>query len=228
MLTPQQRYYQDGSTVIRVTGVIVILALVFFGVALVNSINVEYNLRQIAYNVNKMKYAVLSFKNIYGAFPGDISNATFNWQDETKNGDGDGKIFHINSEGILAWQHLKLAKLLELNDKLEATWKDGKIGEAVVAYNVPSSHIKGVGYYLDFSEEFGGNFLGFGAEVAGGVNNGAALTPEEMMKLDIMIDDGLPNSGNLIAFAKNEDECFVTGEYKLSSNKKECSAVFKF
>jgi hypothetical protein len=225
-------YYQQGSVVLRVVGLIIVLSLVFLGAALVNSINSEYNLRQIAYNVNKMKYAVLSFKNIYGAFPGDISNATFNWSDETRNGDGDGKIFHINTEGLLAWQHLKLAKLLELDGNLDANlvakWQDSKPIEALAGYNVPSSHIKNAGYYLDFSEDFGGNFLGFGSEVTGSVNNGAVLTPNEMMKLDIMIDDGLPNSGNLLAFSKTQDECFVSGEYKISSNKKECSAIFKF
>lgn len=223
-----ERNSESGISLIKVTGIIVIVSLILSGVALLTSINNEYHLRQVAFNVNRMKYSILSFKNIYGALPGDISNASFHWKNLTKDGDGDGQIFHINGEGLLVWQHLKLANLLELQDSLTPEWKDGQKTQAIIGYNVPSSHIKGAGYYVDFAEDFGGNFLGFGSEAPNSVNNGPALTPNEMMRLDIMIDDGLPNSGSILAFAKADDECFVTGEYKISTREKECSAIFKF
>lgn len=228
MRNNNERNSESGLSMIKIVGVIIIISLILSGTILLTSINNEYHLRQIAFNVNKMKYSILSFKNIYGGLPGDLNNATFHWKNETKDGDGDGKIFHINGEGLLAWQHLTLANLLDSTEKLTPSWREGSPTQAIVGYNVPSSHIKGAGYYLDFSEDFGGNFLGFGTEVVNNVNSGPVLSPDEMMKLDIMIDDGLPNSGSILAFAKTEDECFVKGEYKVSTRVKECSAIFKF
>jgi hypothetical protein len=224
----KREFYNPNISIIKIIGVLIITASIVIGLVILKNVRDEFNLRQVAHSINKYKFAFLSFQNIYNGLPGDIKNANLYFQNPTNSGNGDKKIQHENGEAILAWQHLQTAEMLQFDYILTGKWQDDKVGVNVVKVNVPGSTFEKAGFYFDYNDFIQSNFIGFGAERKDGINDAPIFSSEKLRKLDAMIDDGLPGSGNILGIAKERDKCFVFGEYKQDSGAQaECSVMFK-
>lgn len=211
-------------------GVFIIAGLLASGVLIVRNVNKEYEIRSIAGKFQEFKYATLSFNNIYSGLPGDITNATFYWKDVTSDGNGDRRVTHESGEGISAFQQLELAKLVSLENHMSGKW-DEKKGEGVLVpgVNVPDIRDKETGFFFIYNENIGANVFGIGqTDSKPGILAAPALTPNNAYMLDLMIDDGYPDKGNVLASPHdNSDDCFAVGEYKKEAEVKECLLLFK-
>lgn len=207
----------------------IISSLFIYGLVIVKSINEEAKTREIAGKFQQFRYATLSFNNIYSGLPGDITNATFYWRDITNDGNGNKKIESDLGEGIAAWQQLQISKVIDFPYQLTGKW-DEKLGKDIFipAVNVPQIKTKTTGFYINYSDELKENFFGL-ARMDKKTNKltRPALTPEEAYNIDLMIDDGYPDKGNLIAVATKANGCFIAGEYKKESEIRECILQFK-
>ncbi len=212
----------------NVIGVIILVGLIVSGLIIIKNINKEFAIREIAGKFQEFKYATLSFNNIYSGLPGDIPNANFYWKDVTRDGNGDRMISHDAGEGIAAWQQLQLSKTLELPYELTGKWS-GSEGMLKPEINVPSIRDSNTGFFINYSEALVGNVFGLGeASDKPGTFNNPALTPNEAYMLDLMLDDGYPDKGILIAISHdNSGDCHAVGEYKKEKERKECLLLFK-
>lgn len=221
-------YDRKGPNFVYIISFLILIGMVVSAVIVIKNINQEYKIRQIAGDFQKYKYAYLSFNNIYSGAPGDLKNATFYWKDKTQNGDGNKQITQENKESILAWQHLQLAKLLDDVTLYSGKWQDGQEGILIANYNIPKGLIESTGYIFNYDENSKNNVIIFtGTSGKAGIPDLASLSASEAYNLDLIIDDGMPNTGNIKALSSKTGECFVAGEYKLSSDIKECQIKFE-
>jgi hypothetical protein len=216
---------------LNIIALTIIISLFVYGIIIVKSINEEAKAREIAGKFQQFRYATLSFNNIYSGLPGDISNATFYWREATIDGNGNKKIDANTDEVVTAWQQLQLSKVIEFPYELTGKW-DEKLGKNILipAVNIPQIKTKTTGFFVKYSDEQKENIFGL-ARLNKKTNNldRAALTPKEAYNIDLMIDDGYPDKGSLIAIATKDNGCFiaVAGEYKKESEIRECILQFK-
>lgn len=221
-------YEKKGPNFMYVISFLILFGMIVSAIIVIRNVNEEYKLRQIAGAFQKYKYAYLSFNNVYSGIPGDLENATFYWKEKTEDGNGDRKITHDNKEGILAWQHMQLAKLIDDETTYSGKWQDSSPGTLIAGYNIPKGYFENTGYYLIYDDSSQKNviiFSGVGQEP--GIPNIASLSAAEAYQLDLIIDDGMPDFGNIRAFSSEEDECSLAGEYKASNEFKECIIKFE-
>ncbi len=215
---------------INYLGIVILLGLVTSGMFIVKKVNKEYAVRSIAGKFQEFKYATLSFNNVYSGLPGDITNASFYWKDIAKDGNGNRRVEHESGEGINAFQQMELAGMIRLTNHMTGRWDTSK-GEGVLvpAVNVPDIRDKKTGYFFSYSDNLGINVFGLGeANDKPGIFTEPALTPNDAYTLDLMIDDGYPEKGNVIAVTHDSsDDCFAVGEYKKEAERKECLLLFK-
>ena len=213
---------------LNIIALVILAGLFVSGIVIIKNINKEFEVRKIAGKLQEFKYAALSFNNVYSGLPGDISNASFYWKDVTKDGNADRKIEHELGEGIAAFQQMQLAQLLSFSYTLTGKWKEGSEGVLFPEENVPGWSGKEAAFYLNYSEELGVNIFSYGTtEGKAGTLTKAVLTPNDAYMLDLMIDDGYPAKGNMIAASDSGTGCFIAGEYKKEKETKECIVLFK-
>lgn len=221
------KYLAKPSTV-KVVTLFLIILLSVMGVVVINNVNKELKVREVASNFQQFKYYIRSFNNIYSGFPGDLKNATFYWKDETENGNGDRKIELEDREAILAWQHLQLAKLLRsVTKKLNPVWADNIEQKLSSKNNSPKSDISNSLFYIKYADQEKLNQIVLSREKAtGGYSEKNIITPKQAYMLDLMIDDGYPDTGNLKAQGENDNDCKLAGEYKDLEDSVECYLIF--
>lgn len=202
---------RHGFTLLEMSIVIAIIGLLAGGLMIGQSV-IRSN--QLSTLVNDAKYyhrAFVQFEDQYNAVPGDMSTATSIWTSAAGNGNGNGLIYAIdsgNQEVFLAFQHLKMAGLIQGNYTGNAV--SGGVLHGVPGTNIPGTSLAQVGYYFfdfDTPEISAGNSTYFqgmyfhplfiGLYVANGLPSGAFLTPREAKQLDDKFDDGLPGMGSL-------------------------------
>lgn len=163
------------------------------------------------------------FKIIYFERPGDFSSAHSFFDDGTDdicstssdcNGDGDTIMEAStkgNSEVLRAWQHLHLAgyedksyagEWNETNSVPRAKLADGYISFVNDGGNYSNNYLK-LGTYLSFENQYSSNGI---------------LYPNDGYKLDSKYDDGLANSGWIIAKGaydgtKHSTKCSSNDQY---------------
>lgn len=220
-------YNKKGPNFIYIISFAILVGMIVSAIIVINNVNQEYKIRQVAGAFQKYKYAYLSFNNVYSGIPGDLERATFYWKDKTEDGNGDRRISFDNKESILAWQHLQLAKLIDDTATYSGKWQDEKEGVLIEAFNIPKGLYEKTGYIFNFDEKLQKNIIMFlGTTDERGIPESASLTASEAYNLDLIIDDGMPETGNIRASSTSNGECFVAGEYKLSDDVKECISIF--
>lgn len=211
----------SAFSLVELSIVLVILGLLVGGILAGQSLIHASELRKTSAEFTRYQTALLAFRDKYLALPGDMTNATSFWGDNsgtcpdasangtpgTCNGDGDGAInvstFVYNStEATRAWQHLLMAGLVE------GTYS-GSNWPKLPGQNIPAATINpNAGYY--FSSEkgwtaatrrsnvsliLGGHYLPDASQYL----LDGALTPTDSWNLDTKMDDGNPGAGRFTA-----------------------------
>lgn len=226
--------HPSGFTLLELSVVLTIIALIIGGVMTGQNLVRQSELRSLSNDMQRYHAAFVSFRDQYGALPGDLSTATNFWGvaggacatpltavstgTTTCNGNGDGLIGSIASPGtrhewLRAWQHLANARLIEGN--YTGTSAVTTNADAVAGVNVPETGISGVGFtpmYIIQTSDGGtwfadnyGNIFSIGTTTGSAETRNPFLTAGEAFLIDQKLDDGIASSGALIA--RNNTEC---------------------
>jgi prepilin-type N-terminal cleavage/methylation domain-containing protein len=217
---------QSGFTLIELSIVLVVLGLLTGGVMAGQHLIHAAELRSVGKEYETFNTAVFMFRDKYFALPGDMTNATDFWGDNTAlcddgdasnngdpgtcNGDGDGEVRQDSSpsEGYMFWQQLSLAGLIP------GTYTGTAPGPVhdLIGENVPASAIEPGGWNIEDEQLIGSNcnncfdipysqvMLELGTRPSwGGDTDHELLVPIDAWKIDKKIDDGKPAHGRVIS-----------------------------
>ncbi len=207
-----KRRSDRGFTLIELSIVIVIIGLIVAGVVGGQTLVKQAKIRTLITEYNEMKLAMNAFKLEYDAIPGDINNAVaYGIGVAGHEGNGDKAIHTRLNEALYAWEHLVNAELLSGS----YTGLDNGSPDYVIGVNVPGSSfgsvvMKFIGYIGRnancqstgalplFGEVDNRNILMFGrASGAAGCPALPFLSAKDAHGIDVKMDDGLPDSGNM-------------------------------
>lgn len=152
----------NGFTLVELSVVLVIIALLVGGVFVSQSLIRSAELREVIGEYDRYSKAIKEFSDKYQALPGDMTNAQTIWGSDsscpntatnttpkivTCNGNGNGQIGSSSTAGVLdtsysyewfrAWQQLSNAGLIE--GKFTGVKASTTDGDAGIAVNVPQS-----------------------------------------------------------------------------------------
>ncbi len=211
--------HQRGFSLIELAVVLIIVGLVIGGTLAGTEMVRSAEFRSVGKQGMEYKAAIANFKDKYMALPGDMANATAFWgRDDTLcplhsgttatpgtcNGDNDGRILWISSDGesTHVWNHLAFAGLLD--GYYDGDWTTGlKVG-----INAPEStlgdgtwHMYYLGVAIDhhWYEEQYGHIIQYGGYPGTGCPSCIwpfeKLTPDASYAIDSKFDDGKPGTG---------------------------------
>ncbi len=242
---------QSGFTLVELAIVMIIIGLLLGGVLkgqeLIENARVTASISQM----KGFQAALYSFKDAYGAVPGDMRNASTRLQGcDAGNAnfcvDGNGNslvgaiatgIQNFNSnqqESQQFWKHLALADLLTgidpTADPANPAW-----GEVY-----PSSSLRG-GYHIMYANDTANNISGHalrmqnnssGAPLTG--NGNKPLSPLQAFQIDTKMDDGIPITGIIRGDDTNSSDCDgggingsgVYGNGGALGDSKDCVLIF--
>lgn len=204
-------------TLIELSIVLVIIALMLGGLMVGSSMLRQSQMQSLISDYSKYNTAVSQFNQQYGGLPGDLLDATNYWGDDnavcadaavtngtpgTCNGNGSNKMGD-GAEPYRAWQQLVLANYLSGSFTGVASG-----GGAVPEVNVPKSRANNSGWSFGYKDATSANatqydqalnnFLALGAPISGDITKGASLTPSEAWQIDTKMDNGLPATGRVV------------------------------
>lgn len=245
----------NGFTLVEISIALVIIGLlvggVMMGINLIRSSEVQAAVAQ----KEELTRAVMTFRERYNGFPGDLANAASIWGavgatsaatcpngagngTETCNGNGNQLIAAAGetSEGFRAWQHLANAGLLE--GSFTGSPGAGAAESHIPAETMPAGRMSAsmwlIGYLgsnsgTDFfmgSWGHGLRFVARGGYSAEKITN--PLTPEEAWGIDRKYDDGNPARGNIAGV--NLDTAggtYLIGNCNTAVNAADLDAAYK-
>jgi prepilin-type N-terminal cleavage/methylation domain-containing protein len=154
-----------GFTLLEVSIVLVIIAIIIGSVVITNSMIRDAQLRNVVAEAQRYTQLIADFRDKYGALPGDFAAATDLWGTahavlntckvtigngtQTCDGDGNGRISSQTAatyyEEFRAWQHLQNANMIE--STVTGTPSPSTHGR-VVGTNIPMSQLSEAGWGL--------------------------------------------------------------------------------
>jgi prepilin-type N-terminal cleavage/methylation domain-containing protein len=197
-------------SLVEISIVIVILALLIGGIITGRSLIRAAELRSVMTDANAYIAAVGNFRTQYRYLPGDAPNAESYWgAATTDNGNNDSLV--EGDERFRFWQHLNLAGFVEKS--FSGVTGGGGTNDFVMSGttpNIPESRIKLAGFGFYYANETGnasiytinmGNAFTFGRLGAAdsGLPTTGALTPVDAATVDTKMDDGRPGIGKWVA-----------------------------
>jgi prepilin-type N-terminal cleavage/methylation domain-containing protein len=236
---------RNGYTIVELSVVLVIIALLVIGVASGISLVKQAKLRSIITDFEVFRSMIDYFDDKYHALPGDMTNAFSTWGTNCAptavqcNGNGDGHITHSSGttgvESFLAWLHLYLAGFTNGQYSGTATIA----GQATIGVNVPGSKVSSdAGWSVDYSAEYNpptneGQYLQLGKFTASNLPITALFKPDDAYNIDSKIDDGSPRKGLVFGVgvaALTAAGCYnnstINATYNLTNDTATCSLRF--
>lgn len=214
----RHRTPQMAFSLVELSIVLVILGLLVGGVLSGQALIRASQLRSVITEKDKYIGAYYAFKDKYMALPGDMGNAFSYWgatcgTDTTTlstgcNGDNNGQI-SVESEGLLAWEHLARAGLIEGSYDGSGTVVSGFV--RLSSTNLPASKFPQGYWNMSYMPAEAITFtasqptrttLALGGLDASYIDYGwvgslAALKLEEAYNIDMKTDDGHSNTGKV-------------------------------
>ena len=242
-----------GFTLVELSLVIVIVALIIAGVVAGQNLIRVARLQSVITKSEQFKTAINAFKLEYNTLPGDMPRAFDYWgsvtctndmdEDIGCNGDGDKKIEWYNGsnrEGLLIWVHLALAKLIPGS----YANSDPATNQGIAGVNVPGGSLVDSQWWASSTSDTLGvpvypttlrslSMVGIGGYYSNNAGFGSLFTPKEAVSIDKKLDDGLPETG--VVFSGGgctgggwtcSSSCTSGNSYQLDVNTKECYMGF--
>lgn len=233
---------KNGFTLIELSVVIVIIGLIVAGIVAGQSLVEQANLRANITGMNKYLAAVNSFRLQYGYYPGDMPNADDYWS-SVATGNGDGEIYwgvgsnspscNSTGESQYAWVHLGRSGLVEKEYTQIFT-------SPIAGANVPQAYGKATYSLNTVQNGNSDNYIWITSVRPYGwyrscTWQGAGLTQLHAKAVDLKLDDGIYNRGDVRGDQGNiENEvapspgCISAGDYNITANNRSCKIRKKF
>lgn len=226
---------KNAFTLIELAIVLTIIGLIAAGVVGGRSLFEAARVRKTLQQVSSYKVAYLAFKSQYDAVPGDFSDAFTYWgtacADVVGNcsGDGDGRIEPHTRESTPSFMHLSLAKLIPNTfTPLTNIWSMDNTNSPVGEWPYSIFTFMSVDTIGGGWSERANTGLWFG-KYDTGWPYGVFLLTVEARNIDLKADDGLPQSGSILANADwgwDGHNCFSTNAYDVSYTSPACLMFF--
>lgn len=218
-----------GFSLVELSIVLVILALLTGGILAGKSLIRASELRAVAVEHQRYLAAVVSFRNKYSAVPGDFRDATWIWGTDstasncitnssapnaatgTCDGNGDGTInqatavLGASGEMFQFWRQLAAANIIE--GTYTGVTDTASSDSSLPGTNIPASRLSLGAWSVSSGQPSVastytlayGNHFLFGSALTGNVPAGSVLKPEEAWNIDTKLDDGKPARGFIVA-----------------------------
>jgi type II secretory pathway pseudopilin PulG len=208
---------KNAFTLIELAISISLVGFLIVGIISINALFKNTIILTTIKDMQSYKSAINTFASVYGNLPGDVDNATVIFGSTDKNGktvyngNGDGLIGNKNvnlnladQEVYSAFQQLSLLQLISGNF-------NGSISTAAPGVNIPKSVYSLNSIYYIYSNTLWNNYNSFNSLVLSGSKssgwNDYVIKVRDAYGIDSKIDDGLPLTGNIIAYNHNADKC---------------------
>lgn len=245
---------EKGFTLVELAIVMIIIGLLIGGVLKGQQLIENAKVTATESHIEGFQAAYYSFRDAYGALPGDMANADTRLSgcDATNNcdrGDGNAIIGDISpstggvrtgidvsvstaglafSENSMFWKHLALADLITGVDPTSSIAPN----DLAWGQSNPSSPFGGgysIVYANDISDDTFGHTIrlhkGLTGNIANGVTGEHPVTPHQAANIDRKMDDGKSNAG----WVQGEylgTGCDASGDYDEQVESKNCWMLF--
>jgi len=239
---------KKGFTLVEISIVIIIIALIVAVVLAGKTIARQAQIRTIMSDINTASALVSSFRSQYGQLPGDLDKASQFWPDcvdigdHSCDGDGNGGVSYddyitpIVTESKRAWHHLELAGLISQGHNGELTYPNFIAKSLDAEISIRNLPYGGTQYHNSLIYGYPGNFgprnARFGFE--------GVLTGKEARLFDEKYDDGAATLGKLLfilspkdAEIQLSDNSYVTcfdsnNNFYLEDDVRSCQVMFNY
>lgn len=215
---------RNGFTLLEISIVVVIIALIAGGVLVGRDLLAAASIRSLVSQQQQLQAATLAFATKYHCLPGDCESGEalgFTTQaNRPITGDNNGMIGHVGGslfaegdstglERTFFWEQISQSGLWPHPFFYEYSGNNG----GLPAGGGPMTNLRQTQWWVSYTPAMdGGNFFGLFGQLAacgfftcGGALFSEALTPGEAFSLDEKLDDGMPMTGNVVAGASAND-----------------------
>ncbi len=237
----QRDHKQNGFTLVEMALVMVIVGIIIAGIIKAQELIENSQVTSTISELENITAAVKSFKDTYGNYPGDMSNAMFRIPAcngiTCNNGNGDGIINVVigaamttTDEASYFFGQLRAADFLtnydgQNNPRFGNAFPSAPVGGGYMIGNT----LAGAPIGFDPAEMRGGHYL---LIVAQNENVGATtgiLRPSQAETIDRLVDNALPESGRVIA-QNTGGSCRTGGapiQYAENQDRQSCVIAYK-
>lgn len=236
---------RSGFTLVELAIVLTVIGFLAIAIIAGSTLIEQSKMRKVYAEAREHAVSINTFKFKYGAWPGDIPNATDFFSSCAAgdaptgcNGNGDDKIGTSptdTAERYRFWQHLQYAGLVKFRTTGIAF---GSGPASKVSTNMPPSSVfQNGGYSVSYNSAYG-NVIRLGTDNPSAdttnVPSNPVISANLMHGFDDKYDDGLPGAGNIRASKGYSAgyNCYTgtdgasTSTYDVASNDPLCSLIF--
>jgi len=214
----QTRKGEAGFTLVELAVVMIIIGLLIGGILKGQELIANAQTTSSISQLKAYDAAITTFRDKYGALPGDLEDAATRLADCTggcdNDGDGDGRINvpanlgdapSNSQESGVAFAHLGAADLIS---GIDVGSSDAEFGDMMPEINL------GGGVWIGYTQDGNaaglsagdlrrGHYLVYNGEVATVGNTTGALNANQAAQLDRKLDDGVPDTGTVQVVGTN-------------------------
>ncbi len=216
---------QHGFTLVEIAIVLVIIGLILGGILKGQELIDSARVRSLSNDISGIRAGWYAFQDRYNALPGDFSRAEAQIGASSTNGDGNGKV-DAGGEAAGVWEHLAEAGFIPGDYDGDGTGVPDITDLNCRTETCPSNPFNG--FYK----------IAFGASIPGTNNastneffTGDLIPVGIILQLDLKLDDGLANKGEVQSHAKTDSSCRNTTDggkdWSVSGGFDSCAATIR-
>jgi prepilin-type N-terminal cleavage/methylation domain-containing protein len=197
---------QDGFTLVEISIVMIIIGLLIGGILSGRQLIETMRINTVVQQLNGIQAAALSFKDIYGTFPGDLRNPASRLINCTalpcsRTGNGNRRVESVNTdattymagEGFSFWNHLQTSEIISFKMTGENDINFGRGQPKTPIFNGVSYGTTPFNPYpapLPAGAPVWNGYLQLGTQVADTMVNAVFRSCRILARIDQKMDDG--------------------------------------
>lgn len=228
----ESREGEKGFTLVELAIVMIIIGLLIVGILKGQEMIANAQVSSTITQIKATDASTSTFRDIYNAFPGDMSNASTRLRNcaagNCNNGDGDGRLdvgvgaVVAANEGVFYFTHMAAADLVSGIDSQNLTF-GSSLPSAPVGGGFTAGHTAaGVALIAAANLRPGHYMMVTGQTTAAAAGTGVLLT-SQAARIDRKLDDGLPQAGSV----QTEPACVNAGVYDETQQNQLCNLVVR-